>query len=166
MNLADFCNCAITGGTIRLDSERALFSGESFSKNLWYNHLMGSGKGKARRLQNKAVASDLSQDPIIRSDGRKEWRVGSVLSGDLHRVDGPAVEYQDGSEEWFLNGKHHREGGPAISYMDGTKVWRRHGELHRVGGPAMTYSDGKKTWWVDGERHREDGPAIINADGT
>ena len=35
-------------------------------------------------------------------DGTKHW----LLNGDLHREDGPAVEYADGPErEWWLNGK-------------------------------------------------------------
>lgn len=34
-------------------------------------------------------------------DGHKEWRVG----GDLHRIDGPALERADGTKEWYLYGK-------------------------------------------------------------
>jgi len=41
----------------------------------------------------------------------------------LHRVDGPAIEYDDGSREWYLNGKLHREDGPAIEWADGSKEW-------------------------------------------
>ena len=29
---------------------------------------------------------------------------------DLHREDGPAVEYSDGSRSWYLNGEHLTEG--------------------------------------------------------
>ena len=41
----------------------------------------------------------------------------------LHREDGPAVEYAQGSKSWYLNGKRHREDGPACEYTDGTKYW-------------------------------------------
>ena len=41
--------------------------------------------------------------------------------GDLHRIDGPAVERISGSKEWWLDGKLHREDGPAIENDDGTK---------------------------------------------
>ena len=41
-----------------------------------------------------------------------------------HREDGPAVEYADGSKEWYLNGKLHREDGPACEYADGSKCQR------------------------------------------
>jgi len=31
----------------------------------------------------------------------------------LHREDGPAVEWYNGSKEWYKNAKLHREDGPA-----------------------------------------------------
>jgi hypothetical protein len=46
----------------------------------------------------------------------------------LHRTDGPAIEYSDGSKHWYLDGKLHREDGPAIEYTDGTKFWYLDGE--------------------------------------
>ena len=57
-------------------------------------------------------------------------------------------------------GELHREGGPAIEYVDGTKEWWKDGKRHRVDGPAIEYRDGSKRWYRDGELHREDGPAI------
>jgi hypothetical protein len=49
-----------------------------------------------------------------------------VIDG-LHRDDGPAVEYLDGTKEWYKNGMLHREDGPAILYRDGTESWYMHG---------------------------------------
>ncbi len=43
--------------------------------------------------------------------------------GQLHRTDGPAIEYIDGGKSWYLNGKRHREDGPAIEHSDGVKLW-------------------------------------------
>lgn len=37
----------------------------------------------------------------------------------LHREDGPAIEFSDGSKSWFKDGKLHREDGPAIYTYDG-----------------------------------------------
>jgi len=37
----------------------------------------------------------------------------------LHRLDGPAVEWVNGDEEWWVNGQRHREDGPAIEEIDG-----------------------------------------------
>jgi hypothetical protein len=47
---------------------------------------------------------DMMQPVItINSYGDKFWR----LKGDLHRTDGPAIEWANGKDdkEWFLNGK-------------------------------------------------------------
>ncbi len=46
----------------------------------------------------------------------------------LHRLDGPAVEYADGSKEWYVDGKLHRLDGPAVEYTDGHKAWYVIGE--------------------------------------
>jgi hypothetical protein len=48
--------------------------------------------------------------------------------GQLHREDGPAIEWADGMKEWWVNGQLHREDGPAIEYADGTKKWYLDGE--------------------------------------
>ena len=45
------------------------------------------------------------------------------ILGKLHRTDGPAIEYNNGSRYWFINGKYHREDGPAIEYSNGNKYW-------------------------------------------
>ena len=34
-------------------------------------------------------------------DGQKQW----WLNHNLHREDGPAIEYPDGHKQWWLNGK-------------------------------------------------------------
>ena len=46
----------------------------------------------------------------------------------LHRVDGPAIEWADGSKAWFLNGQWHRVDGPAIEDADGYKCWYLNGK--------------------------------------
>ena len=49
------------------------------------------------------------------------------MNGRFHREDGPAVEYADGSKEWWLNGKRHREDGPALEFASGSKYWYLNG---------------------------------------
>lgn len=46
----------------------------------------------------------------------------------LDREDGPACEYLDGSNMWYLDGKCHRVDGPAIMYIDGRKLWYLNGK--------------------------------------
>jgi len=60
-------------------------------------------------------------------------------------------------------GKLHREDGPAIEYPDGTKYWYKEGKLHREDGPAKECPDGTKYWYKEGKPHREDGPAEQDA---
>jgi hypothetical protein len=69
----------------------------------------------------------------------------------LHRLDGPAIEYADGDKEWYVDGKHHRLEGPAVEYADGDKAWYVDGKLHRLDGPAIEHANGDKAWWVEGK---------------
>ncbi len=71
--------------------------------------------------------------------------------GELHRLDGPAVEMTDGSKLWYVDGKIHRLDGPAIECPDGYKQWYVDDKLHRLGGPAVEDADGYKAWYVNGE---------------
>jgi hypothetical protein len=57
------------------------------------------------------------------NDQPKFWR----LKGELHRVNGPAIEWPSGTKEWWVNGKRHRLDGPAIEDSDGDKRWYLNG---------------------------------------
>ena len=59
---------------------------------------------------------------------RKNYLAWLNKSGQLHREDGPAFEWPDGTKVWYINGKCHREDGPAIEYTNGTKHWYINGE--------------------------------------
>jgi len=84
---------------------------------------------------------------------KKEYRNSE---GQLHRVDGPAIEWADGTTEWWLNDSRHRENGPAVESADGTKEWWLNGKLHREDGPAIEYTDGVKEWFLNGEELTEE----------
>ena len=43
--------------------------------------------------------------------------------GRYHRVDGPAVIWPSGQQEWWVNGKRHRENDPAYIGADGSQEW-------------------------------------------
>ena len=79
------------------------------------------------------------------------WR----LNGKLHREDGPALEYADGTKAWYINGKLHREDGPAAELANGTKCWYINNSLHRLDGPAIERASGSKCWYVDGKKLAE-----------
>ena len=80
--------------------------------------------------------------------------------GQLHRLDGPAIEYANGDKEWYQNNRRHREDGPAYERADGSKFWYMNGERHRLNGPAEILPRGNKFWYVNDKLHRLDGPAI------
>jgi hypothetical protein len=69
-------------------------------------------------------------------------------NGQLHREDGPAIEYKDGRKDWYLHGQRHREDGPAIEHPNDCKQWWFHGKLHRTDGPAIEYLNGGKEWYL------------------
>ncbi len=75
-------------------------------------------------------------------------------AGDLHRVDGPAVEWTDGTMdlEWWLNGKRHRLDGPAI-IEDDAYHWYQNGEAHRIDGPSYHDAYGNNHWYTNGIQH-------------
>ena len=56
-----------------------------------------------------------------------------------------------GDKEWYLNGNLHREDGPAVEYISGTKYWYINGLLHREDGPACEYFHGIKEWYYQGK---------------
>jgi len=49
---------------------------------------------------------------------------------------GPKIDKR-GNKFWYKNGELHREDGPAIEYANGNKFWYKNGELHREDGPAI-----------------------------
>jgi hypothetical protein len=110
--------------------------------------------------------------------------------GRFHRLNGPAIEFKDGSEEWSLNGKRSREtetGFPeaaVIRVIAGQVVlqqWWLRGILTRniLDGPAIERKNGTivrnaqdviidfidegstREWWVNGKRHNVGNPAFV-----
>ena len=61
----------------------------------------------------------------IDNNGNKRWYNSD---GQLHREDGPAIEWADGTKEWWINGKLHREDGPAFEDVGGYKEYWVNGE--------------------------------------
>ena len=80
--------------------------------------------------------------------GTKHW----YRNDQLHREDGPAVEYANGDKFWFRNNQRHREDGPAIEFANGHKSWYRNDQLHREDGPAVEFTNGYKEYWIKGQK--------------
>jgi hypothetical protein len=80
-----------------------------------------------------------------------EFGVYYYLNDKRHRLDGPAIEYKNGSKAWWQNGLRHRIGSPAIECYDGDKYWYQNGKLHRLDGPAYESINGTKYWYYEGD---------------
>jgi len=61
-----------------------------------------------------------------------------------------------GREIWYKNGKVHREDGPAVTWTDGSQFWYQNGEYHREDGPAILYQNGIKEWWLEGDEYHNE----------
>lgn len=74
-------------------------------------------------------------------------------AGQLHREDGPALEYVDGRKYWFQHGYLHREDGPADMTSEAVWGWYVKGKPHRSGGPAISKKDGSQHFYLHGKRY-------------
>jgi len=122
----------------------------------------------------------------VNSNGDKKWKNSD---GELHRTDGPAIEWVDGDKQWYKDGKLHRDNDlPAVECLNESKRWYKDGELHRENDlPTIERANGGKEWhkngvlqasltvdsdgdqkWKnsDGKLHRLDGPAVECVNGT
>lgn len=61
--------------------------------------------------------------PVVKyANGCLIWRDDNT--GLVHRTDGPAKMWPDGTEEWYINGSLHRIDGPAmINAVTGSIRW-------------------------------------------
>ena len=57
----------------------------------------------------------------------------------------------DGTRLYYnTNGELHRTDGPAVEWHNGVKFWYHNDRLHRTGGPAVEWANGHKEWWING----------------
>jgi len=112
----------INGNRHRLDGPAVEYI--NGTKEWWINgELLGSTEEgfsdkKFEQWRAKHVREDRG---VVNSAGDVVYRDGK---NQLHRLDGPAVEWADGKRKaWFVNGKRHRLDGPAIDFGDDYKAW-------------------------------------------
>ena len=79
---------------------------------------------ETHRMERKEAHRKKITGVVIDRRGDKAW----YLNGELHREDGPAVEWVDGTKTWYLNGKQHRENGPVYELANGDKAWYLNGK--------------------------------------
>ena len=64
---------------------------------------------------------------ITRNPGLNIDKFGTITyyndNENLHREDGPAIIWDNGDKEWYVNGKCHRIDGPAIIFNNNSHEW-------------------------------------------
>lgn len=81
---------------------------------------------------SKYYELDTPEEPRhFKDENKNEWTEWRLSNGLLHREDGPAMEYHDGSlKVWYKCGLKHRTNGPAVE-RNGKVEWWRHGQHFR-----------------------------------
>ena len=59
-----------------------------------------------------------------------------------------------GTKIWYKDGLVHREDGPAIIWPDGSNFWYKDDIFHRDDGPAIICPDGTDFWYKDGNPYK------------
>lgn len=126
--------------------------------------------GSWKWYKNGAVHRDvdpitgIAEGPAISNSNSKSW----CVNGNLHRIDGPAIEYANGLKVWYINGTKliEEEFNAYVNPKSDTphnevritrnengeetcKAYLLNGKLHRVGAPAVE-GVGKSEWWTLG----------------
>ena len=66
---------------------------------------------------------------------------------------------EESTTRWYKDAKCkvlHRENGPAIEWANGSKSWWQNGQRHRTDGPAVVYANGSKAWYINNKEMTED----------
>ena len=64
-------------------------------------------------------------------------------SSELHRENGPAIEWANGDKFYFVNGKLHRENGPAVKYVIGSIGFENGDKFYYINGEELTKQEFK-----------------------
>lgn len=94
------------------------------------------------------------------------WLTRRVLHRGLPHPSGgyDRAEMTDVGMRYSRRGLLHRVDGPACTWPDGSLEWYRDGRRHREGGPAVEYAGGRRQWWLDGVRQPD--PQTDGVDGA
>ena len=83
---------------------------------------------------NEIKVNNPKYDIEVDDFGKYYYKQGTNI---LHRIGGPAIEWKQGSTEWYQNGKRHRLDGPAYE-----------------GGGG--FNNGHKRWYINGKKLSEE----------
>ncbi len=152
------------GYSVLLESRTTDGEAGSESRGYKYGCISWIKNGIKHRNDQPAVSSTLNDDHSVNTDRRcnSTW----YYHGQLHRVDGPAINSLGLWFTWYRHGALHRTDGPARMFDTSMICWQQEGKDYRTDGPATICVHGDVYWCPNGVRHRTDGPAVIHVDGT
>ena len=73
------------------------------------------------------------------------------MSDNVHMIEYKVTVAANGDRHWYRHGQLHREDGPAVEYINGSNIWYLNGKPHREDGPAIEWSNGSKEWYLNDE---------------
>lgn len=79
-----------------------------------------------------------------------EYHSKFFINLNIFKMTGAFFSIGRGCVVFVVDGKIHRENGSAAIYSDGSKEWWVNDKLHRIDGPAVEYPDGTRRWWING----------------
>ena len=58
---------------------------------------------------------------------------------------------KEGTKRYYIKGTNilHREDGPAIEFFNGSKYWYKYNKRHRLDGPAIEWFNGAKSFYIN-----------------
>ena len=100
---------------------------------------------------NKSKESNESTDS---NDPKNNIDISNIIN-DIQDYEESQMEVdQSGTKRWKnKQGQLHRRNGPAVEYADGTKRWYFDGLLHCEVGPAIEYAGGDQSWYINGLKY-------------
>lgn len=108
------------------------------------SNLLNFAAGKNSSVE--FIHSDKHSIYVVRDSSYEIW----FQDNEIHREDGPAIIYKNGSVAYCKNGKFHREDGPAVINAHGFVQYWKDGKLSNEDGPAVVYMNGEVEYWIDG----------------
>ena len=86
---------------------------------------------------------------VIEPDGTQIY----YMNGHIGNANGgPSIIYPSGKKEYYTNGKLGRLDGPAIEFAEGGEDWIWGGVYHRKNAAARISADGIKEYWYKGKK--------------
>ena len=124
----------------------------------WYinNKKMSEEQFNQWRAKNNPIKESRSENIKQLASMEVPYKVDNDGTETYKTKDGYRVESAVGNIFWFNNnGERHRVDGPAVEFVDGSKYWYVNNKQHRIDGPAYIGANGTKIWYVNGKEMRE-----------